>query len=76
MSSPKLLDDDWSEAASLAAEVKRHPRTVNRWMSEPDGLPYVRLGNRRIIHRQTFHEWLIGRMKRPNPRRETAQAAG
>jgi hypothetical protein len=73
--STKFLDEDWAEDRTLAAEVDKHPRTINRWMSGPDGLPYVKLGNKRIIHRPTFREWLLGRMKRPNPRREV-QAAG
>lgn len=73
--STNFLGKDWTEVEPLAAEVKKHPRTINRWMSAPDGLPYVRLGNKRIIHRQTFHEWLLNRMKRPNPRREAAASA-
>jgi hypothetical protein len=73
--SPKFLDEDWAEVEPFAAEVKKHPRTINRWMNGPDGLPYVRLGNKRIIHRQIFHEWLLSRMKRPNPRREAAASA-
>jgi hypothetical protein len=68
MSTPKFLED-WAEVEPLAAEVNKHPRTINRWMNGPDGLPYTRLGNKRIIHRPTFHEWLLSRMRRPNPRR-------
>ena len=69
MSIPKLLED-WAEVEPLAAEVKRHPRTINRWMNGPDGLPYARVGNRRIIHIPTFHAWLMSRMRRPNLRRQ------
>ncbi len=58
---------DYAEVDPLAAEVKRHPRTVRRWMQEPDGLPYVRLGNRILIHIPTAREWLLKRMKYPNP---------
>lgn len=66
---PKLLDD-WRELGDFARdEVERHPRTVNRWTEEPDGLPYARLGNRKIIHIPTAREWLLSRMCRPNPRK-------
>jgi hypothetical protein len=77
MSSNKFLDEDWAEDRALAAEVKKHHRTIHRWMSGPDGLPYVKLGDKRIIHRPTFREWMLSRMKRRNPRREVAaQATG
>jgi hypothetical protein len=72
MTATKFLED-WAEVEPLAAEVNKHPRTINRWMSGPDGLPYTRLGNKRFIHRPTFHEWLLARMKRPNPRRNRAR---
>ena len=72
--STKFLDEDWVEVEPFAAEANKHPRTVNRWMSGPDGLPYAKLGSKRIIHRPTFRDWMIKRIRRQNPRRE--QAAG
>jgi hypothetical protein len=66
------LLDDFVEVEPLAKEVlKRHPRTVRRWMDQPDGLPYTRLGNRILVHIPTAREWLLGRVKRRNPRRAT-----
>jgi hypothetical protein len=68
---PKLLDG-WLELDDFARdEVERHPRTVARWMREPGGLPHTRLGNRTIIHIPTAREWLLGRMRRPNSRRNS-----
>jgi hypothetical protein len=58
---------DYVEVDPLAAQVDRHPRTVRRWMKEVDGLPFVRLGNRVLIHIPTAREWLLKRMKYPNP---------
>jgi hypothetical protein len=55
--------------APFAAQVERDPRTVRRWMDEADGLPYTKIGNRRLIHIPTAREWMLGRMRRPNPRR-------
>jgi hypothetical protein len=61
---------DYVELEPFAAQVKRHHRTVRRWLQQPNGLPHTRLGNRILIHIPTAREWLLGRMKHPNPRRE------
>lgn len=72
---PKLLDD-WKYLADFARdEVEKHPRTVERWTKEPDGLPYAQLGNQKIIHIPTARQWLFGRMHRPNTRRTGERAA-
>jgi hypothetical protein len=62
---------DYLDLEPFAAEVKRDPRTVRRWLNEPDGLPYTRIGNRILIHIPTAREWLFSRMQHPNPRRST-----
>jgi hypothetical protein len=62
--------DGWKYLEDFARdEVKKHPRTVERWTKEVGGLPYSQLGNKKIIHIPTAREWLFGRMHRPNPRR-------
>jgi hypothetical protein len=66
------LLSDYLDLELFAEEVDRDPRTVRRWMNEPDGLPYTRLGNRILIHIPTAREWLFKRMRRPNPRRQAA----
>jgi hypothetical protein len=53
----------------FAEDVDRHTRTVRRWLNEPDGLPYTRMGNRILIHVPTAREWLMRRMIRPAPTR-------
>jgi hypothetical protein len=45
MSDLNLLSD-YVDLGPFAAEVNRDTRTIRRWMSEPDGLPYTRIGNR------------------------------
>jgi hypothetical protein len=70
---PGLLDD-CLELEAFAREVKRHPRTVKRWMRGPDGLPYTWLGKTTIVHVPTAREWLLGRMRRPNPRKRRGAA--
>jgi hypothetical protein len=60
---------DYIDLEPFAAELDRHPRTVRRWMNEPDGLPYTRIGNRVLIHIPTAREWMLQRMRRRNQRR-------
>src|SRR5215813_10914414 len=40
---------DYLDLEPFAKEVDRNPRTVRRWLNEPDGLPYTRIGNRILI---------------------------
>jgi hypothetical protein len=67
------LLEDCLELEAFARDIKRHPRTVKRWMLEPDGLPYTRLGKTPIIHVPTARQWLLGRLRTPNPRRHAAR---
>jgi hypothetical protein len=66
--------DDFVDLEPFAADAGRHPRTVRRWLNQPDGLPFTRIGNRILIHVPTAREWLMKRMKRPAPRRRKAAA--
>jgi hypothetical protein len=52
----------------FAKNIGKCTRTVLRWMEQPDGLPYTRLGNQRLIHIESARAWLMTRM-RSNPRR-------
>ena len=70
MSASNFLTD-YLDLEPFAAEVDRDPRTVRRWLNEPDGLPFTRIGNRILIHIPTAREWLFSRMQRPNPRPTT-----
>lgn len=66
--SPQVLED-FLDLEPFAAQVDRDPRTVRRWLNQPDGLPFTRLGNRILIHVPSAREWMLSRMQRPNPRR-------
>jgi hypothetical protein len=66
--------DDYLDLIPFAREVDRHPRTVRRWLDQPDGLPFSRIGNRILIHVPTAREWIFGRMCRPNARRSATAA--
>jgi len=58
---------DYLDLEPFAEEVKRDPRTVRRWLNEPDGLPYTRLGNRILIHLPSARKWLFSRMRQREP---------
>ena len=68
---PQELLTDFVDDDILAAELKRHPRTIFRWSNQADGLPYVKLGHQRLYHLPTVREWLLSRVRKPNPRRST-----
>ena len=42
---PRVLDD-YLDLGPFAGEVNRSPRTIRRWLHQPDGLPFSRIGNR------------------------------
>jgi hypothetical protein len=68
MTSPFLEDFDHRDDFAKAAEVC--PRTVSRYCHQPDGLPHLEFGGRLYIGpRSEAREWLLKRVKRPNPRR-------
>jgi hypothetical protein len=50
-------------------QIKKTYRTVLNWMNQPDGLPYIQLGNQRLIHLETARAWLMSRMRQRNPAR-------
>ena len=62
---------DYADLEQFADAVDRETRTVRRWLNQPNGLPYTRIGNRILIHIPTAREWLFSRIKHPNPRRST-----
>jgi hypothetical protein len=68
---PKLLDD-WQDINELAAEFSKSPRTIKRWTKGPDGLPFAYFGDRQWFYRPKTREWMLGRLHKPNPRREQA----
>jgi hypothetical protein len=68
--------DDYVDLGPFSKEIGRHSRTVRRWLNQPDGLPYTRIGNRILIHIPTARAWLLGRMRHGAPgRRERASVA-
>jgi hypothetical protein len=55
------LLDDYIDLREFAADVKRHPRSVYRWIVVY-GLPYARVGSRTMIHLPSARRWLESRI--------------
>ena len=51
-----ILTDDALTVSQLAALVGVCRHTIVRWMDE-EGLPFVRVGKRRMTTKQAFEEW-------------------
>jgi hypothetical protein len=67
MSNTNILID-YAEVPQIAADFHKHPRTILRWMDEPNGLPYAKVGNKRLVHIPTAQAWILAKLRRPNPR--------
>jgi hypothetical protein len=67
---PSEVLDGFIDLEEFARQVKRGPWTVRRWTNaRPDGLPYIQLGRRRLIHIDTARQWLMDRMVKRASRR-------
>jgi hypothetical protein len=76
MSDADNLLQDFVDLNPFAEQVDRDPRTIRRWIDQPNGLPFARIGNRLLIHMPTAREWLLNRVRQHNPRRSSnARAA-
>jgi hypothetical protein len=64
--------DEYLPEAVFAEKLNVVPRTIKRYRSLPDGLPYVMIGGRIYIRKESGREWLLSREKRPNQRRRSA----
>lgn len=73
MTTQRLLDD-FMGIEEAAEEIGCSTRTIRRYMDAPDGLPYAVIGGRVRLHRPTTREWIMGRLKRPNPTRRRQAA--
>jgi hypothetical protein len=60
---PTDVLEDFLDLEPFAAQIKRHPRTVRRWMDKPNGLPSTKVGSRLLIHVPTARAWMLSRMR-------------
>jgi hypothetical protein len=68
----ELLDDELIPDAELASQWGCTRRTLTRYESEADGLPYVIVAGRKFRPRKACQAWLAKRVRLPNPRRGRA----
>lgn len=68
--------DEWTDAdganAILGKLINKDRRPLSdrarqRLSEEPDGLPYSMARGKRLYHIPTIREWLLSRLKHPNP---------
>lgn len=58
--------------AELAAEWCCHERTIARYEMEPDGLPCLCIGGRKLYKIEDARAYMERRIQTPNPVRKTA----
>jgi hypothetical protein len=63
------LLEGYLDLDAVAKQFNKHPRSVRRWTTEPDGMPYVKVGNSIFVHVESAREWLLERTRRHNARR-------
>jgi hypothetical protein len=44
-------------------------RSISRYENQPDGLPSITFGGRKLYRLESVHEWLMAKERRPNRRR-------
>ncbi|EKS28154.1 hypothetical protein [Afipia felis] len=69
---PESILDGYVLESDFAKSAKVHPRTIARYRTKPDGLPYLEFGGRIYIPIIEARAWLSEQVKRPNPRRRAA----
>jgi hypothetical protein len=73
MVTPDILQD-YLDIERFADAIGKTPRTVRRLMDEPNGLPFLQLRGRRLIHIPTAQAWLLKRVRQRNPERRPRSA--
>lgn len=63
---------DYLTKSELADEFRVTRRTINRYMAEKDGLPFVLLGGKVFFRRSSVVAWLQARERQPNRARRAA----
>ena len=61
---------EFVDVPQFAADVRKDPRTVYRWM-ERNGLPFAQVGGTRLIHLPSARLWIMRQMKHLNPERRS-----
>jgi hypothetical protein len=57
----------------LAKALDRDPRTIDRLEKQPNGLPFIKMGARKLYNIESVRKWLASLERKPNPRRDTSR---
>ena len=60
---------DYRDRPGIAKGLGVSERSIARYEGQPNGLPSVLIGGRKLYHVPTVMAWVENRMKRPNPTR-------
>lgn len=63
------LLNGYIDRATLAEQLGCTARTIIRYENQPDGLPNLMLGGRKLYRIEAVRAWLSNRERKPNPRR-------
>ena len=62
-----MILDEFEEIGAHALRFGKDPRTLRRWMNEPDGLPHTYAGRTPLFYPAWTKEWLEARRVQRNP---------
>jgi excisionase family DNA binding protein len=65
---------NYLDLASLAQELDLHPRTLMRWIEQPNGLPCTKLGRRILFNRDSVQNWIAAQERKPPASRRSPPA--
>jgi hypothetical protein len=63
------LLEEYAPRRAIAKGLKVSPRTIDRYVNRPDGLPVTEIGGRNYFHIPTVRKWIQARQRQRNPRR-------
>ena len=63
------LLEGYIDRRTLARQLGITERTVSRYEAQPDGLPSLMIGGRKLYRIEAVKGWIQKRERRPNPRR-------
>jgi hypothetical protein len=60
---------EYASRREIAESLKVCPRTIDRYVDKPDGLPVTKIGGRNYFHIPTARTWVASLTRQRNPRR-------
>lgn len=63
------LLEDFVDRSQLMADLKVTARTIHRYENQPNGLPSVVIGGRKLYRKSAVMKWVDQQEKKPNQRR-------